>query len=55
MALSETLNVVTFCLGGTPAILNISMFSSDFYEKKERRREGEGEKNDKQTDLWHLR
>lgn len=28
-ALSETLKVVTFCLGGTPAFMNISMCSSE--------------------------
>lgn len=29
MALSDTLKTVTFCLGGTPAFLNISIVSSD--------------------------
>lgn len=33
-ALSEILNVVSFCLGGTPAFLYISIWCSDFCQEK---------------------
>lgn len=35
MASSVTLNVVTFCFGGTPASLKISIAASDFWNKEQ--------------------
>lgn len=66
-ALSETLKVVTFCFGGTPAFRNISICFSDLCQSKmikkreryhDERREISGRRStstEQQLDFWHFK